>query len=428
MVLMPPGSAKSMYASTLFPAWWFCDHPESAVIAASHTAELAERFGRKARNMVAQNAPVLGYNLTEDSRAAGRWETTTGGEYFAAGVGGAVTGRRADLCIIDDPVKSQEHAESEVIRDWTWEWYKSDLYTRLKPGARIILIMTRWHLDDLGGRLLADMANGGDQWTVLKLPAFAVDVNDPLGRKIGEPLWPEWEDAEALARKRTTLGVRQFGALFQQDPQPPGGSFFDVANVLVDGEPVDYPLHPDAVFAVVDTATKTGSRHDGTAVSFYAVTQGRGIPLICLDWSVDQIEGALLETWLPTIFQRLEELAKATKARMGSIGAYVEDKSSGMVLLQQGARRGWPTVAIDSALTSVGKDERAISVSGYVHSGMVKMSRHAYEKTTDYKGRHANHFLKQVFGFRLGVKDQEDDALDSFCYAIAISLGDSQGF
>ena len=158
MVLMPPGSAKSTYASVIFPAWWFTQHPTSAVIAASHTADLAEHFGRQVRNLVAEHGPRLGYTLACDNRAAARWQVSTNGQYFATGVRGPITGRRADLAIIDDPVKSQAEADNAYFRDHLWNWYRSDLTTRLKPGGRVVLIMTRWHEDDLGGRLLAQQA------------------------------------------------------------------------------------------------------------------------------------------------------------------------------------------------------------------------------------------------------------------------------
>lgn len=141
MVLMPPGSAKSTYASMLFPAWYLANHPDHAVIAASHTADLAERFGRRVRNLIVEHAATLGVSLASDVQAAGQWETTERGEYYAAGVMGPITGRRADLVIIDDPVKSRQEADSEIIRERVWEWWKSDLSTRLKPGARVVLIM-----------------------------------------------------------------------------------------------------------------------------------------------------------------------------------------------------------------------------------------------------------------------------------------------
>lgn len=222
---MPPGAAKSTYGSILYSPWHFAQHPDHCVIAASHTAELAEKWGRRVRNLLAEHSLVLGVGLSPDSQAAGRWETSAGGEYFAAGVGGAIAGRRADLVVIDDPVRSREDADSELVRDKTWDWYKSDLYTRLKPGGRIVLIQTRWHEDDLAGRLLADMAAGGDRWEVISLPALA-EGDDPLGRRPGEPLWPEWEDDEALARKRRAVGARDWSALYQQRPAPEDGDYF----------------------------------------------------------------------------------------------------------------------------------------------------------------------------------------------------------
>jgi predicted phage terminase large subunit-like protein len=224
-IFMPPGAAKSTYASILFTPWYLGNFPDHCIIAASHTAELAEKWGRRVRNLLAEHNIVLGANLALDSQAAGRWETASGGEYFAAGVGGAIAGRRADLVVIDDPVRSREDADSELIRDKTWDWYKSDLYTRLKPGGRIVLIQTRWHEDDLAGRLLEDMAAGGDKWDIISLPALA-ESNDPLGRRPGEPLWPEWENSDELARKRRTVGPRDWTALYQQRPAPEEGDYF----------------------------------------------------------------------------------------------------------------------------------------------------------------------------------------------------------
>jgi hypothetical protein len=153
LILMPPGSAKSTYASVLFPAWYLGRHPEGSVIAASHTQDLADRFGRRVRNLVASEAHrnvFGGVGVAADRQAAGQWETEKGGEYYAAGVGGSITGRRADLGIIDDPVRGREDADSERSRETTWQWYVNDFLPRLKPGARQVLIMTRWHQDDLG--------------------------------------------------------------------------------------------------------------------------------------------------------------------------------------------------------------------------------------------------------------------------------------
>jgi predicted phage terminase large subunit-like protein len=130
--------------------------------------------------------------------------------------------------VIDDPIRSREDADSELIREKTWDWYKSDLYTRLKPGGRIVLIQTRWHEDDLAGRLLEDMATGGDQWEVISLPAIA-EANDPLGRSVGQALWPEWENTDELDRKRRTVGPRDWTALYQQRPAPEDGDYFRAA-------------------------------------------------------------------------------------------------------------------------------------------------------------------------------------------------------
>lgn len=224
MVLMPPGSAKSTYVSTLFPPWYLARNPDHAIVAASHTAELAERFGRRVRNTIAEHSATLGIELSPDIQAANQWETKGGGEYFAVGVLGAVTGRRADLVVIDDPVKSRAEADSETVRERIWEWWKADLSTRLKPGAKIALVMTRWHEDDLGGRLLREMQTGGRQWEVLRLPMEA-EVGDALGRLPGEPLWPEWFTQDM--RDEAKRDARTWSALYQQSPAPESGTYFE---------------------------------------------------------------------------------------------------------------------------------------------------------------------------------------------------------
>jgi len=207
-----------------------------------------------------------------------------------------------------------------------------------------------------------------------------------------------------------------------------GSAFFGEDSLLVDGQPVDYPVKCDQVFAVVDTALKDGLEHDGTAVTYYARNIHYGTKLIVLDWDVLQIEGALLEDWLPSVFARLEELAVMVGSRQGNLGAWIEDKASGIVLLQQAQRRGWPAAPIDGALVAMGKEGRALSVSGYVYRGEVKVSRYAHDKTVNYKGQTRNHFISQVCSFRMGQKDGPRDLLDTFCYGVAISLGDTEGY
>jgi hypothetical protein len=208
-----------------------------------------------------------------------------------------------------------------------------------------------------------------------------------------------------------------------------GAAFFSREKLLEQDQPVPYPRSCDCVFAIIDTASKTGTDNDATAVTFFA--QGAGAyPLLILDWDIIQIEGAMLETWLPTVFERLAELARSCRARFGSPGVWIEDKNSGTILLQQAVRRQWPARAIESKLTSLGKDERAISVSGYVYQGKVKYTDHAFNKITVYKRKARNHLVDQVESFRVGDKDskREDDLLDTFCYGIALSLGNREGF
>ncbi|WP_309601129.1 hypothetical protein [Burkholderia multivorans] len=208
-----------------------------------------------------------------------------------------------------------------------------------------------------------------------------------------------------------------------------GAAFFSETSLLVDGHAVDYPTRCDQVFAVVDTALKDGLEHDGTAVTYFARNVIAGTPLIILDWDVIQIEGALLESWLPTVAQRCEELAAQVGARQGSLGGWIEDKASGIVLLQQAKRRSLPFHPIDEKLVDLGKEGRALSVSGYVHRGEVKISRYAHDKVTNYKGQTRNHLISQVCGFRLGTKTpHHQDLLDTFCYGVAIALGDSDGY
>lgn len=238
---MPPGSAKSTYGSVRAPAYFLGRYPEKSIICASYGDTLATSFGRKVRNIIPtqEYANVFpGVSLVQDSKAKGEWETNRGGSYFAVGVGSGVTGRRADLGIIDDPVKSRKEADSDTVKESTWQWYKSDFLTRLKPGGRQIIIQTRWVEDDLSGRILPEKWAGesgevvgrdGKTWTVLCLQAEAEEgKHDPLGRKPGEYLWPEWFDKQFWEEtKRTQAGdIRNWNSLYQQRPSVEEGTFF----------------------------------------------------------------------------------------------------------------------------------------------------------------------------------------------------------
>lgn len=226
MVFMPPGSAKSTYTSILFPAWYLAQPDAGNIIAASHSTELAERFGRKVRSLVTEHGLQLGYGLSADSQAAGRWSTATGREYFAAGVGVGIAGFRSKLSLIDDPFRSRQDADSKLIRDRVWDWYNDDLDTRLVPGGAAALVMTRWHDDDLAGRLIQRMNAGGEQWDIVSLPAIA-EENDPLGRSPGQWLWEDgYGYAARLREKHATSDARSWSALYQQNPTPDTGDYF----------------------------------------------------------------------------------------------------------------------------------------------------------------------------------------------------------
>ena len=261
MIFMPPRHGKSELASKRFPAWALGRNPRRQIIAASYNSDLANDFGRSVRNIVAE--PEFGQvfpsvTLAQDSQAANRFNTSSNGSYIAAGVGTAVTGRGADIGLIDDPFKDREEADSERRRDLVWDWYRSTFYTRLMPGAAVILIQTRWHEDDQAGRLLEHDAG---QWEVLDLPA----ISD------GKALWPEWYPIETLERIKATIGQREWSALYQQQPQPDEGTFFQRA----------WFKEWDHLPAL---------RYYGT--SDYAVTDGGGDYTVHRVWGIDA-EGAI---------------------------------------------------------------------------------------------------------------------------------------
>lgn len=213
---MPPRHGKSELASRSFPAWFLGRNPNKQIIAASYNSDLAADFGREVRNIVASPEfkklfPDVG--LSADSQAADRWHTSQGGMYVAAGVGTAITGRGAHVLLIDDPFKDREEADSDLRRRRVWEWFASTAYTRLMPGGAIVVINTRWHDDDLSGRLLEQPGEG---WEVLSLPA----VTDE------QALWPEWYPKERLDAIRAVIGEREWSALYQQRPTPDEGDFF----------------------------------------------------------------------------------------------------------------------------------------------------------------------------------------------------------
>lgn len=225
LILMPPRHGKSELASRMFPAWFLGRNPRSEIIAASYNSELASEFGHNVRDIVRdiRYQQLFGSEavLRQDRKAAGNWLTQAGGSYVAAGVGGTVTGRGADIFLIDDPIKDREAADSETFRRRLWEWYSAVAYTRLSPGGRIVCIQTRWHWDDLAGRLIEEMRQGsGDRFEVLCLRAIEEVDGEP------QALWPTRYPLADLERKRAAMLTRDWSALYQQEPTPEEGTFF----------------------------------------------------------------------------------------------------------------------------------------------------------------------------------------------------------
>lgn len=398
MVQMPPGSAKSTYTSVLFPAWWFMRHPRDSIIATSHTASLATYFGRRARSIIAEEAHSLGYDIATRDRANSHWSTSSGGEYYAIGIRGAMIGRRADLAIIDDPVKSQAEADSPAHRNRIWDWYRSDLVPRLKPKARIVLIMTRWHQDDVCGRLLA---HNQDEWHCLRLSAMAED-GDQLNRAPGEPLWPEWEDIPALQRRRASVGERAWLAQFQQSPRPDAGTLFKVGCLeFIDAPPPGPPGPVVRAWDLASTAT-TGSndpdwtvgvkltRHDSGRYTVLDVVRLRGTPREV----EESIATAARADGRGVIIGLPEDPGQAGKSQV----AYLTSRLAGHHVA--------PSRETGSKIT------RAVPVASQIEAGNVALVRANWNSA----------FLEELRDFPYGRKDDQVDAL-SHAFDMLLDIG-----
>ena len=393
LVLMPPGSAKSTYGSVLFIPWWFMHHPATSVIACAHTEALANEFGGRARGLIAEYPHQLGFSLAA-RRARHDFTTNRGGSYFATGVHGAVTGRRADLIVIDDPVRGHEDADSAVEREHLWNWYRSDLLTRLKPGGRIVLIMTRWHEDDLGGRLL----HTDPSWRCIRLPALA-ELNDPLHRAIGEPLWPDWENAAQLERKRALIGERQWAALFQQSPRPPGDTLFklDAVPVIDTAEPIQTVRGWD----LAATAARDGADPDWTVgVKLGREVTGRFVVLdvVRLRGSSHQVETAITQT--------------AERDGPDTLISLPQDPGQAGKSQAQYLVGGLAGYRVHASRETGPKATRAAPVASQIEAGNMALLRGGWNAA----------FLDEARAFPLGRKDDQVDAL-SRAFAELIAMG-----
>jgi predicted phage terminase large subunit-like protein len=360
IINMPPRHTKSEFASYLLPAWFLGRYPDKKIIQTAHTAELAVGFGRKVRNLVNSKdfkEIFPDVSLQADSKAAGRWNTNKGGEYFAIGVGGAVTGKGADLLIIDDPHSEQEGASSDInVFNRTYEWYTSGPRQRLQPKGSIVVVMTRWHQKDLTGQVVdASIKRGGaDQWEVIELPAILPS---------GSPLWSEFWKLEELQALKAELPASKWMAQYQQDPTAEEGA-------LVKREwwkEWKYTEPPTCEFIIQswDTAFLKTQRADYSACTTWGVfykenEEGQFVPnVILLDAYKERLE-----------FPELKKIAME-KYRAYSPDAFIiEAKAAGMPLIFELRQMGIP---VQEYTPSRGNDKisRVNAVSDLFASGVV---------------------------------------------------------
>ena len=408
MLFMPPGAAKSTYATIRLPVYYLAKHTKKGVICASYNDTLATNFGKKTRNLIRQPETQVLFNnfeLTQDSQAKGEWETNNGGFYFSVGIGGGVTGRRADLGIIDDPIRGRKDADSELMRDNCWSWYLDDFRTRLKPEASIIIIMTRWHEDDLAGRILPENWSGesgeieskdGEKWEVISLPAEAQE-NDVLGRQPGEWLWPEWFTHvwwEQTKKTVTQQGYRSWSSLYMQMPSDDEGAYFkrEWFKRFDLGEEPETSNYQSSDFATKD------SDGDYTELGIFGVDAEN--KLWVLDWWYKQ---ATTDVWIDAQLDQYKEYnGYASFGETGQIRRAVEPFQK----MRSQARRIYPR--FEWIVRSGDKAAMARSFQGMASAGMVNIPN------TDWGDR----LISQLCKFPGG---KYDDAVD-VCALIAMAI------
>lgn len=395
IINMPPRHTKSEFASYLLPAWFLGKFPHKKVIQTSHTAELAVGFGRKVRNLVDTEVyhgifPELA--LQSDSKAAGRWNTNKGGDYFAIGVGGAVTGKGADLLIIDDPHSEQEAALAEVnpdIYDKTYEWYTSGPRQRLQPGGAIVVVMTRWSQRDLTAQVLKSAAQrGGEEWEVIEFPAILPS---------GNPLWPEFWPPEELAALKEELPNSKWMAQYQQQPT-------SEASAIVKREwwqiwEHDEPPACEFILMSWDTAFEKSQRADFSALTTWGIFYQPD------DTGVMRANIILLNAFRERMeFPRLKQVAIEQYTEWQPDGVIIEKKASGAPLIYELRAMGIP---VQDFTPTKGNDKiaRLNAVSDLFASGMV------WYPNTSW----AEEVVDEVASFPAG---EHDDYVDSASMAL----------
>ncbi len=357
MIFMPPRHGKTMHTSQAFPAWSLGRNPSSHIVLASYGSELAEENSRKARAYMRDEAWPFECKVSEESRAANRWHTDAKGVLIATGCEGGLTGRGAHRLIIDDPIRDRADAESESMRERLWQWYSDVARTRLMANGRIILCQTRWHDDDLSGRILN--SEDGKRWTVLSLPAIA-EENDPLGRQPGEALWPEAFPADKLPSvERGEMSSSSFAALYQQNPVPAGGATFKPEWFEHRYESLQNSF---CIVQSVDSAWRVGLQNDRSAIA-----------TLSTDWK----DIYVLDLWVGrATYTDLRRIVIENYLKHLPRLLFVEEASSGFALVDDLRRStGIPIKGVPPGRD--GKEARAEAVTALFESGRVKFPRNA---------------------------------------------------
>jgi|TARA_B110000858_G_scaffold180730_1_gene218588 predicted phage terminase large subunit-like protein len=382
-VNIPPRHGKSQLVSIFFPAWYLGRNPNKKVMMVSHTTDLAVDFGRKVRNLISTpdyQSIFPTVKLASDSKSAGRWNTSVGGEYYACGVGSALAGRGAHLLLVDDP-----HSEQDVINgnfsvfEKAYEWYTFGARTRLMPGGSVAIIQTRWHMDDLTGRVVKDMAHNerADQFDVIEFPAI-LEFEDEDGGLIEKPLWPEFFDLEALLRTKASMPVFQWNAQYQQKPTAEEASI--VKREWWNEWEKETPPACEYIIMSLDAAAERHNRADFTALTTWGVflnEETSAYNIILLNSIKERME-----------FHELKELAMSEYADWEPDSFIVEKKSSGVALYQEMRRMGLPVSEYTPHRGSGDKLARLNAVSDIVASRLcwVPQTRWAEEVVEEIAG------------------------------------------
>jgi predicted phage terminase large subunit-like protein len=280
MILAPPGSAKSTYSSIQFPLWRLVNLPHQHILCASNTQDLAENFNRRRRAIALSPEwmTLSGTKLAEDLQSVGNFGTEKGGSIRAAGIGSSITGNRSHLNILDDPIKGVEEAYSAKSLDFQWEWFHNEFRTRLVPGGKELIVCTRWAKKDIAGRILELVKSGQEDWTVLRLPMIADSPDDPLGRSVNDPLWPEWFDGKFIQEKMRNPLL--WATQYQQTPLDEAGSWIGYTNIVMEDFP-DRTVELKRVIAM-DLALSVG-KGDFTVIVVAGIDCWRRLHILHVD-------------------------------------------------------------------------------------------------------------------------------------------------